>query len=310
MDLVAQKPLSIRVRMVRCIMGAMGGCCLLGSLHAQDMRSAMGHYYELIRQTFEERNAYNTVLFMDQYWRVTGNKGFNESIFHVEKILQHAGFVKEIHGEADGPLTYRIESSPLQQPAWEPEQAQLMLQGADTPLLAYCSNRNMLAIYSASTPPQGINAEVVYIGAGEEKDFERNDLRGKIAFAEGQMDQVYGPAVKHGAIGVLAYSVPQFNRPQQHPNAISFQSIPYSDTAKWGILLSYAARETLKAALQHGPVYTHVLVQAHTYPATALTLVANVRGALKPEDRFVFSAPDNSGPCAPSLFYGERKLLP
>src|SRR5690242_13617153 len=67
------------------------------------------HYVNL-RKASVGNNAYETVKFVEPRWRLAGNTGFNESIYYVEKILQQAGYKKEQKGEADGPLTYRIET--------------------------------------------------------------------------------------------------------------------------------------------------------------------------------------------------------
>jgi aminopeptidase YwaD len=75
-------------------------------------------------------------------------------------------------------------------------------------------------------------------------------------------------------------------------NSIQFQNIGYQDSVKqkWGILLSYAAKEKLKAALAKGAVQVNVKVISKIYASDELTIVANARGVLKPGERFVFSA--------------------
>jgi aminopeptidase YwaD len=92
-------------------------------------------YYPLLRNLYNGTNAYNTVAFVEKYWRIAGNTGFNESIYHVEKILQQAGFKKEVKGEADGPLTYRIETRKMRRPTWEPVSSSVTIVGESTPLL-------------------------------------------------------------------------------------------------------------------------------------------------------------------------------
>ncbi len=249
-------------------------------------------YYPLIRNTFIDSNAYRTTGFVEQRWRIAGNSGFNESIYYVEKILQEAGFKKEINGEADGPLTYRIETRKMKRPTWEPVDASLTIMGDSLPLLQFISNRNMLAINSASTPEAGEAAGLIYVGKGTKKDFEGRDVKGKIVFGETGIGSLYSNAIKNGAIGVLAYSIPAYNQPEKYINSIQFQGISYQDTAKqkWGILVSYAAREKLKAALAKGPVQVNVKVVSKIYTSEELTIVANARGVSKPGERFVFSA--------------------
>lgn len=249
-------------------------------------------YFELLEKYFDEQQAYNTVWFVEQRWRLAGNSGFNESIFHVEKILQQAGFVNETNGEQTAKLTYRIEKRPMKRVTWEPVDASLYIVGEKEPVLQFKTNRNMIAMYSAATPEGGVTAELVYAGKGSAKELEGKDLTGKILMAETGIGGVYGNAIKGGALGALAYSMPGYNQPTKNTHSIQFQGIGYTDSLhqKWGILLSYAAKERLKAALAKGTVTVKVVINTKIYTADELTLVANVRGKTKPDERFVFSA--------------------
>lgn len=249
------------------------------------------HYVNL-RGSFSAKNAYETVKFVEPRWRLAGNTGFNESIFFVEKILQQAGFKKEVNGEGDGPLTYRIEKRKMNKLTWEPVSASLMLEGDNKPVLEYSTNHNMMAINSASTGVEGITAEVVDVGRGTKKDFEGKNVTGKIVFAEAGARSLYALAMENGAVGALAYSIPPYNQPEKHVNSIQFQGIPLKDTVnqKWVIMLSYQAKEKIKAALVKGPLRVTVKTKTKIYPSEELTLVANARGILKPDERFVFSA--------------------
>jgi aminopeptidase YwaD len=85
--------------------------------------------------------------------------------------------------------------------------------------------------------------------------------------------------------------MPAYTKPEINKHSIQFNEIPYSDSTKhWAIFLSYGAREKLLAALQKGKTVVRVTTSSKIYPSEELTLVANVRGAIKPEERFVFSA--------------------
>lgn len=260
---------------------------------AQQASSREKKYFNLLRKEFVADNAYQTVAFVEQRWRLAGNRGFNESIFFVEKILQQAGFVKETGGEADAVLTYRIEKRPMQRPTWEPVNAQLYIVGEDKPLLEFTTNRNMLAMYSGSTSAAGVTGELIDIGKAGDKELEGKDLTGKIIMADGGIGSAYAKAVKKGSLGALSYSLPGYTQPQKHINSIQFQGIRYeadSTQRKWGILLSYGARVKLKAALAKGPVQVRVVTQSNIYTSEELTIVANVRGTVHPAERFVFSA--------------------
>lgn len=258
---------------------------------AQTNTSTVDGYYPVLRKAFVEGNAYKTVAFVESRWRVPGNSGFNQSIFEVEKILQKAGFKKEVKGETDGPLTYRIEEREMRRPTWEPVDASVTIEGEQQPLLKFATNRNMLGMYSGSTPAGGVTAEVVFIERTKLNAFT-GDLQGKILFSEAPTSMVYQIAAKNGALGAMGYSMPAYTQPEKNVNSIQFGGINNQDTLtqKFGIFMSYAAKERLKAALQKGPVKVHVEVTSRMYKSKELTLVADARGTEKPDERFVFSA--------------------
>jgi aminopeptidase YwaD len=267
--------------------------CMIGVMFASaQKKSTIDNYYPLLRNSFNEQNAYNTVGFVEKYWRVAGNTGFNETIYRIEKILQEAGFQKEVKGETDGPLTYRIESRKMRRPTWEPVSSSLTIVGENVPLLQSSSNRNMIAMNSASTAAEGETAEIIYVGKGAAADYQGKDVKGKIVFGETSVGALYRTAISKGAIGVLGYSMPKYTQPEKNIHSIQFQGISSADTAKakWGIVLSYNAKEKLKAALAKGEVQVNVKVVSKIYSSDELTIVANARGTEKPDERFVYSA--------------------
>ena len=254
-------------------------------------QQAFEKYYTDLRSEFSADNTHKTTAFVEQRWRLAGNKGFDESIYYVEQILIDAGYKKEVNGEADGSLTYRIETRKMKRPTWEPVNASLTIAGEPVPVLQFVTNRNMIATYSASTPAEGITAELIDVGKGRREDFEGKDITGKIVMAETGAFQLYRQAIAKGALGVLAYSLPKYTQPEKNVNSIQFQSIPYdSSTQKWALMLSYQAKERLRAALAKGAVTVNVKIETKIYRAPELTIVANARGSAKPDERFVFSA--------------------
>jgi aminopeptidase YwaD len=265
---------------------------LMALLRLHGQPGAIDHYYPLLRAAFNENACYNSVAFIEPRWRIAGNSGFNETIYHVEKILLAAGYKKQRNDEPQTGLSYRIESRKMEKPTWEPVDSKLTIVGEQEPLLQFSTNRNMLAINSASTGPEGITAEVVYVGNPGDQDPGGMDLEGKIVFGDANAPTLYSWAIPKGAIGIIAYSIPAFNQPETNTNVIQFQAIPFQDSlpGKWGIMLSWAARKKLLAALSAGPVRVKVQVDAKIYRSTELTLVANVAGTVKPRERFVFSA--------------------
>ncbi|TCD04633.1 M28 family peptidase [Pedobacter frigidisoli] len=246
-------------------------------------------YFKLTRNGFKEKNAYETTAFVEKYFRVPGNTGFNASIHYVESILKKAGFVEQKQNEFEAPLTYRIEKRSMKNNTWEPVDANIDIVGESKPLISYKTNRNMIPINCGSTPTGGVTAEVVFLEKTSPADLEKIDLKGKIVFSENHPSRLLQLATKAGAIGVLGYSMPKYTQPEIHQTSIQFGSMK-ANSEVWTLLLSYAAKEKLKATCLKGTTKLKVNIQTKIYTSKELTIVANVKGSIKPDERFVFSA--------------------
>lgn len=258
------------------------------SLHA-NAQNQKAEYFKLTRAGFNEKNAYATTAFVEQFFRLPGNKGFDESIYKVEEILKKAGYVKQDQNEFEAPLTYRIEKRAMKRDAWEPVDANITIVGESTLLQAFKTNRNMIPIYCPSTADGGVTAEVVYVNKATKEDLQDKDLKGKIVFGDISTQRLIGLAAKAGAIGAIGFSLPDYTQPTKHTTSIQFSGMQ-PNAGIWALFLSYASKERLKEACAKGKVELKVNITTKTYAAEELTIVANVRGNLKPNERFVYSA--------------------
>jgi aminopeptidase YwaD len=253
-------------------------------------------HFALVRPRFDASHAMETVAYLDRYVRWPGNAGFDSSIMHVVEKLAAAGYVEKSVAKASDRLTYRVERYPMSHPAWEPLDATVAIAGAGgklTPVLAFATNRNMLATNSFSTPAAGVDAELVRVNAITPAALDSAHVKDKIVLADGRLSQLFMLAVQQrGAIGVLAYSMPKYTQPERYKTSIQFTSVAY-DSAKsaWAMPISFGAREQLNNALAAGPVTLHVTTKSRfTNPATELAIVAEIRGSVLPDERWVWSA--------------------
>lgn len=247
-------------------------------------------YFELVSPEFNGDTAMETTAFVEQYWRVAGNTGFNATVYRIQEKLEASGYVQEDTASPEDRLTYRIEKRAMKHPTWEPVDARLSIVGMDTPLLEYATNRNMIYLNAASTPEGGVTAEVVYIK--DLKELSIKNVKGKIVFAEMSPYRLFTPAIeKGGALGLLTYNNPAYLQPEKNTTSIQFRGIPMKEETKaWGMALSYAAKEKLKTALSQGKVEVYAMVQTKIYPSEELTIIANVRGSELPKESLVLSA--------------------
>ncbi|MCZ6835243.1 MAG: M28 family peptidase [Planctomycetota bacterium] len=248
--------------------------------------------FKLVRKAYRGSRAYDTTAYVEKYWRVPGNKGFNRSIERVESILKRVGYVPEEDSLPDDRLTYRIERRPMRQPTWEPGWASLTIVGEKEPLLTSETNRHLLLMYSHSLPTEGLTARLVDVGNGTKEEFEALDVKGAIVLGARASWSLHREAVlKREALGILAYAIPDFNRSFSHPESIPFSGLPYDAERKpWGMNLNRRAYEDLKQRLDEGDVSVRVEMQSRIYESEELTIIAQIKGSVKPEQEFVFSA--------------------
>ena len=247
-------------------------------------------YADVINQELTGELAFETVSFVEKFWRVVGNTGFNKSVYRIAKQLEKDGYVLEKNATEKDVLTYRIETRPLKRPTWESVDAAITLNNEKVPLLAHTTNRNMIAMNSYSTPKSGVTAEVVYIK--DLKKLKTTNVKGKIVFAETSPYRVFKTAiVDGGAVGIMTYNNPKYLQPEKNTTSIQFRSIPLDTVRKpWGIAMSYAAKERLKESLSKGKVTLNVKIETKIYKSEELTIVADVKGSEQPNKRLVFSA--------------------
>ena len=236
--------------------------------------------------------AFRTVDYVQRYFRLPGNRGFDLAIDTVASLLRVAGYVDEATAPPSARLVYRVESRPMRDLAWTPEGASITIVGQSAPLQSWPKNLNMIAINSVSTAPEGVTAAVVDVGAGAEADFAAVDVKGKIVLAEGNARSIFVRAMQKGAAGVLAaQKLPEYNQQSKNITSIQFTGIARDTlTPGWLLFVSRASRDALKSALTRGPVSVHVVVKTLLESRPERTLVAEIRGASVPSERFMYSA--------------------
>ena len=247
-------------------------------------------YFEILDKEFSGDLAYETTAFVEKYWRVVGNSGFNKSVYRIASALENSGYVIEEKATPSDMFTYRIEKRPLKRPTWEPVDALVTINGESEALLKQSTNRNMVALNSFSTPEDGVTGEVIHIkDVSKLKDM---DVNGKIVFAETSPYALFRNSIlEKGALGVITYNNPKYLQPEKNTTSIQFRSIPMDENNKpWAIAMSYAAKERLLDRLSKGKVTLNVKIETKVYPSEELTIVADIKGTKTPKERLVFSA--------------------
>jgi hypothetical protein len=158
-----------------------------------------------------------------------------------------------------------------------------------------------LHTYSKATPPEGVAAELVDVGAGTKpKDYEGKDVKGKFVLAAGRARTVHEQAVyKYGAIGVITdtvtYEMPGVRESLDIPDAHAYQSIwPTAeelDKVTFGFSISKRQGNQLRALLKKGKtVKLKAKVDAQLFTGNEDVITATIQGKQKPNEEIFLIA--------------------
>jgi aminopeptidase YwaD len=254
---------------------------------------------------FDEPAAMDLVVFMDQYWRNAGNRGFNATIDHIREHLVASGFGDRAAAASPAPASW-VESFG-QANGWDYSIGTLTLLGADDApdevLLSREQHRVALCINSFSTPAGGVTAPVVDVGEGAtDADFDRVSVTGAVVLGNGSLRRLWQQAVvKRGALGVISPEIEDYIRPgtpatdgvvpRAEWDVLQWGNIPYDEARRaFGFKATPRAATRLRARLARGPARVKVEIVSTFTPGPVRTLVAEIPGRSREAERIVFAA--------------------
>lgn len=245
--------------------------------------------YRALTNRFDRSIAMDIVRFMQQYWRIAANPGFDATINHLRARLDRA------------PLpVVDVESFQGGERGWDYTLGSLWIVGEDTPVLSRERDRVSLAINSFSTSPDGLTTRIVDVGAGRPADFENKDVAGAVVLGDGALGLLWREAVRNlGAAGVISTDIASYIRPsdpakmdEAHKDVFQWGSVPYDEKLRaFGFKASWRAASRLREALKRNPdTRVRVQVASRFYEGPTRTLVAEIPGLTRPKERIVIVA--------------------
>ncbi len=252
--------------------------------------------YRAMVQRVDGFAALETVRYMDQFWRLAGNPGYNSSLDYIRARLLAAGFADS--PEKNRPFV-RVDESD-QTRGWDYQLGTVAFADGEV-ILSRLRDRISLCINSFSTPKGGLSARLVDVGSGgDPKDYENVDVKGAVVLGDADPGRLWQQAVKaRGAAGIISTRVApyirpadpkQFTSPDQH-DVFQWGSIPYDAEVKsFGFKASARAAARMRERLKNGPVDLKVEIASAFYEGPNRTLVAEIPGAVKPDERIVLVA--------------------
>lgn len=245
--------------------------------------------YLAVAARFDRAAAMDIVTFMQQYWRVAGNPGFNESIDHIRDRLHAARL----------PLV-RVDEFAGGSPGWDYTRGTLSIVGEAEPVLSKERDGVSLAINSFPTAGGGVSARLVDVGKGAAADFQGKQMKGTVVLGDAPLGALWREAVRmRGAAGVISTQIASYIRPDDparmddaHKDVLQWGSVPYDEKlAAFGFKASWRAATRLRAALRKDPgVQVRVEIASSFYKGPVRTLVAEIPGRTRAEERIVVVA--------------------
>jgi aminopeptidase YwaD len=253
--------------------------------------------YLALSGSFDRVGAIEIVNFMDRFWRLAANPGYNASIDHIRDRLAEAGFGRQ----DDAPM--RVDEFPNGNPGWDHDVATVTFADGSDREAVFSKERDRVAlcINSFSTPEGGLVAPLVDVGRGAgETDFAGKNIKGAIVLGDASVGRLWQQAVRmRGATGVISTEVARYIRPadpaqftrEEQKDVFQWGGIPYDPAVRsFGFKASWRAAQRMRERLRAGAVSLRVQIHSTFQPGPNRSLVAEIRGRHRPEERIVLVA--------------------
>lgn len=264
-------------------------------------RDSTMEFAKLVKDELSGSVAKSFVAQISRFHRIQGSTMFHEAAEYVKNELLKLGLqnVAIEQFPADGATKYWTHTSPV---GWEVKSAELRLIEPEEKLICtYEDLPQSLHTFSNATPPEGITAELVDVGAGTKpEDYEGKNVKGKIVLATGRAKTVHEQAVfKRGALGVITdtitYEMPNVRESIDIPDAHAYQAIwPTAqglDKVAFGFSLSKRQGNHLRSLLNNGKtVKLRAIVKARFFSGKLDVVTATIPGTSKSNEEIFLLA--------------------
>lgn len=238
--------------------------------------------YQQLSRTVDARVAMDVAAAIAPQWRLAGNPAFEAAQQQIFNRLAAAG------------LSPRYDTFPNSGHGWEQIRGTVRLGGRDGEvLLSRDAHRVALAINSFSTAAGGATFRLVDAGAGTSAAaYEGKNVAGAVVLASGPLAAAWQQAVRsRGAAGVISTDIARYTRPESTPDVLQWGSIPYDESVtSFGFKATPRVASRLRALLAEGPVDLHVDVETAFHRRPNRSLVLEIPGRSKPDQRVVLAA--------------------
>ncbi|MCX8188779.1 MAG: DUF4910 domain-containing protein [Nitrososphaeria archaeon] len=250
----------------------------------------------MIRETFETiwkeysgERAKNFVSEIINFHRIQGSPGYRKAAEYVCNLLKENGLECEIlKFPATENETFWNYGS-FQESYVEDAKLFLIKEDGEEKVADYSVNRFSIIQRSAPTPEEGIVADLIVLGKGDtEKEYKNIDVKGKVVFASGDLNDVYFLAVeKGGAIGIVTDRMrewPPVRRKMDLPDALQYCSFWWHKGKRkcFGFVVSPRTGARIRELAEKRRLKVRAVVKSRIYDGSFEVVSAKIRGE---EDR-------------------------
>lgn len=279
---------------------------------APDLAKTLDPVIDALWSRFSRRTALSHVRFISQYWRLSGNVGYNATLNRVKNRLLETGFADGTVSTDRRTSSVWVEEYPNAGKGWNYSVGTLALmheEATDEAVLTRENQKLSLCINSFSTAPGGVHAPLIDVGRGREADFAGKDVKGAVVLGDAAVDSLFQTAVAHGAIGVVSTSLGGYispdppgapATPRDQWNILQWGSIRYDESKHgFGFKATPKAAATLRAALAAAAksdvdplhvVNVHVTIESTFSDRPNRMVIAEIPGRSAPNERVVITA--------------------
>ena len=268
---------------------------------------------------FSRRSAMGHVAYISQFWRLSGNLGYEATITRIHDRLLASGFQERPATPTASTLSSPppstasteqstsstwIEEYPNSGKGWRYTVGTLALEhvGASEEILLSRDLTNLaVCINSFSTTPGGVVAPLVDVGAGNrDENYADKAVKDAVVIGDADPAQLWRFAMAHGAKGVISTSLGRYVSPDRPGaavtsrdqwNILQWGSVPY-DEAKKGFAFKATphAASVLRKALAQSPAKVRAIVESTFSTKPNRMLIAEIPGRVAPNERIVITA--------------------
>jgi aminopeptidase YwaD len=255
---------------------------------------------QLIADELNGENCMAHVAEITQYHRSLGSAEYHEACEYLRRYLRGQNIEVD---SLDAPLDNRTRiGNYIVPPAWEPRDAILkVVEPEQRVVVSFADTPTCINSWSGATPPEGVTAELVYVGPGDrDEHYADQDVRGKICLVDkGYAWRTHPLAVeKYGALGFInddVIAMPPLKTRETFPDVVMWNTLYERDEEGgylqgFGLTISPRVGDYLRDLLKRGPVTVYARVDTRTFEGVMENPLGRIAGTAYPQEEILMTA--------------------